>query len=170
MFGSMKKLFIFVMVFSLFVGCFARIAYAEAKIGYVDIRKAFYEYEKTKALRNDVEKKAEEYEKTREEKIKELSKLRDEVDLLEGKAKAAKEDQINGLLVKLQAFDRDERQKLMNSENEMYKAGIEDIAKAAQQIGAQESYDFILDSRNVMYAKETFDLTDKVVVILNKEK
>ena len=168
MFGSIKKLFIFIMVFVLFVVCFTGIAYAEAKIGYVDIRKAFYEYEKTKALRNDVEKKAEEYEKTREAKIKELSKLRDEVDLLEGKAKEAKEDQLNGLLVKLQAYDRDERQKLMNSENEMYKEGIEDIAKAAQQIGAQENYDFILDSRNVMYAKETFDLTDKVVAILNK--
>ena len=48
---------------------------------------------------------------------------------------------------------------------------IDKINKILEKIGKDEEYDLIMDARmgGVVYAKEKFDLTDRVVKILNKE-
>jgi outer membrane protein len=53
----------------------------------------------------------------------------------------------------------------------MTKPIIDKINKILEKIGKDEEYDLIMDARmgGVVYAKEKFDLTDRVVKILNKE-
>ncbi|MBD3427211.1 MAG: hypothetical protein GF409_08335 [Candidatus Omnitrophica bacterium] len=139
----------------------------EAKLGYVDLRKAFYEYEKTKTMEEQLNDETESRQQERTQIIEKINKLRDEAELLSGKAKTAKQAEIDSELAELQEFDRQTRQTLLNKKNDMFREVIEDIQTVVTSIGDQQGYDYILDSRNIMYAKPDYDLTDKVIEQLN---
>ena len=164
-----------VKVFSALVIAFAVAlpgAYAkELKMGQVDLRRAFYEYEKSKTFdkqMNDVTaKKTEE----RNKKVEEIKKMKEAVDLLNNDAKAAKQKEIDAKITALAEFDRTVRQELVTKKDEMFREVIGDIQKVVDAIGKQDGYDFVLDSRSVMYsANGGNDITEKVLLELNKKK
>jgi Skp family chaperone for outer membrane proteins len=134
----------------------------------VDLRRAFYEYEKAKNMESELNGLTEERKSERTGKIEAITKLREEAELLTGDARARKEQMIDAKLTELQAFDRDVRQTLLNKKNDMFREVIDDIQKVVDEIGKKEAYSYILDSRNIMYAEETFDLTDRIIDQLNK--
>jgi outer membrane protein len=138
------------------------------KIGYVDLRRAFYEYEKSKTFEKELNELTGKRQSEREAKIKEISKLRDEMELLSGAAREKKQSQLEAKISDLNEFDRDTRQQLLNKKNDMFREVVDDIQKVVNGLGEKEKYDFILDSRNIMYGREEFDLTDEVVSQLNK--
>jgi outer membrane protein len=145
-------------------------AFAEGpKIAHVDLRRAFYEYEKSKVFDkelNDItNKKTEE----RNKKVEEIKKMRDEADKLNGEAKAKKEKEIDDKINSLNEFDRVIRQEVLTKKNDMFKVVIDDIQKIVDNMGKQGGYDYIIDSRSVMFAKEGQDLTDQVLKELNKK-
>jgi Skp family chaperone for outer membrane proteins len=51
----------------------------------------------------------------------------------------------------------------------MFREVIADIQKIVDDMGENGGYDYILDSRNIMYAREDSDLTDQVIAELNKQ-
>ncbi|MCK5450206.1 MAG: OmpH family outer membrane protein [Candidatus Omnitrophica bacterium] len=138
--------------------------YAEVgKIGYVDLKRAFYEYEKTKNMEEDLGVLTEKSEKERTLMVEDITTLRDEFELLAGDAKIKKQEIIRGKLEGLQTFDKNTRQELLSKKNDMFKEVIEDIQQIVEAIGKKENYDYIIDSRNIMYAKEMYDITDAVL-------
>ena len=138
--------------------------YAEVgKIGYVDLKRAFYEYEKTKNMEEDLGVLTEKSEKERTLIVEDITTLRDEFELLAGDAKIKKQEIIRGKLEGLQTFDKNTRQELLSKKNDMFKEVIEDIQQIVEAIGKKENYDYIIDSRNIMYAKEMYDITDAVL-------
>lgn len=149
-------------------GVLAMPAYSEGKIGYVDLRRAFYEYEKAKTLEKGINDFDETSKKTRTKMVQDITKMRDEGELLSGKAREKKQSQIEQQIAALQEFDRTNRQESLNKKNDMYRQVIDDIQKVVEDIGKKEGYDYVLDSRNIMYANKSFDLTDQVVKVLNK--
>jgi len=156
----------FFVVFSLLAPC----GYSkDEKIGYVDIRRTFYEYEKTKNLEGELNTATQKSQDQRTKMVEEITKMRDEMELLSGKAKEQKQAALEKKLGELQEFDRTTRQTLLNRKNDMFREVIEDIQKVVNEIGEKEGYDYVLDARNVMYAKEQYDLTDKVVKQINKK-
>jgi len=156
-------------VFAVF-GMLAPSGYSEdIKIGYVDLRRAFYEYEKAKDMESQLSDLTEERKTERTKKIEAITKMREEAELLSGDARVKKEKGIDNKLTELQGFDRDVRQQLLNRKNDMFREVIEDIQKVVDILGAKEGYSYILDSRNIMYAQETYDLTDRIVGQLNKK-
>lgn len=142
---------------------------AELKIGYVDIRRAFYEYDKSKNAEQEFNTMSENFQKERDAKIEELNKMRDEGELLSDAAKAQKQREIEEKVLALQEFDRTSRQELVNKRNEKFKEVVDDIQVVVEDLGKKEGYDYILDSRNIMYVKDGFDLTDKVLEKINKQ-
>ncbi len=140
----------------------------DAKIGYVDLRRAFYEYEKTKTLETELTELTESSQADRTKLVEEITKLRDEAELLSGTAREQKQGAIDAKLAELQDFDRKTRQLLLNKKNDMFRQVIDDIQKVVEGIGKKDGYDYVLDSRNIMYANESFDLTDVVLKQLNK--
>jgi len=56
----------------------------ELKLGYVDLRKAFYEYDKTKDLENKLNTLTEDRQTKRTKMIEVITKARDEAELLSG--------------------------------------------------------------------------------------
>ena len=153
--------------------CFALVApvtfAAELKIAYVDLRRAFYEYEKSKAFDQDLTAVTTERTEQRNKMVEDIRKMRDAAEMLSEEAKTQKQTEIDQNITELNNYDRDTRQELLNKKNDMFKEVIEDIQGIVENIGKENEYDYVLDSRNIMYSKEGFDLTDQVLVELNKE-
>ncbi len=148
----------------------APLTFAADNIAYVDLRRAFYEYEKSKAFDKDLTDETTARTDSRNAMVEEVRKLRDEAELLSEEAKAGKQAEIDTKINALNNYDRETRQELLNKKNEMFREVIEDIQEIVEVIGKAGGYDYILDSRNIMYSKEGFDLTDQVLEKLNADK
>lgn len=142
---------------------------AEAKIGYVDLRKAFYDYEKTKTFETSLNELTAQREGERAKHVEGITKMRDEAQMLTGDAKTKKQAEIDQKIVALQEYDRDTRQQLLTKKNDMFRQVIDDIQKVVEDIGKAGGFDFVLDSRNIMYGKPEFDLSAQVIEKLNKK-
>ena len=61
---------------------------------------------------------------------------------------------------------------MLSKNEELTKPIIEKINKIIEKIAKDENYDYIMDARagGVIYGKPAFDLTERVLDILNKEK
>ncbi|MFC1570162.1 OmpH family outer membrane protein [Candidatus Omnitrophota bacterium] len=165
-----KKIILGIFIVCVLTSFSEAFAYSEdIKIGYVDIRKAFYEYERTKTLEEELTAITEDNQVERKKLVEELTQLNDEGELLSGKAKAEKQKEVDAKFLQLQDFDKDLRQKLLNKKNDMFREVIDDIQKVSTDMGEIGGYDFIIDSRNIMYANEKYDLTEEVIKRLNKQ-
>jgi outer membrane protein len=140
----------------------------QGKIGFVDLRKAFFEYEKTKTFESELNKLTDSRQQERTKKVEKVSKMRDELELLSGDARNKKQTLVEKEIAGLNEYDRSTRQMLLDKRNDMFREVVEDIQKIVDDLGKKGKYDFVFDSRNIMYGKEQFDLTDEVVKQLNK--
>ena len=141
---------------------------AASKIGYVDLRRAFFEYEKTKSFEGKLNKLTEERQGERTRKVEKISKMRDEMELLSGDARNKKQTLVETEIASLNEFDRSTRQLLLDKRNTMFKEVVDDIQKIVENLGKKGKYDFVFDSRNIMYGKKQFDLTEDVIKVLNR--
>jgi outer membrane protein len=164
----MRKVFVVFIAVFMIVGIFAEVSQAAGKIGYVDLRRAFYEYEKSKSFEKELSDETSKRQAERDAKVKEISKLRDEMELLSGDARKKKQTAIEAKIADLNEYDRSTRQQLLNKKNDMFRKVVDDIQKVVDNIGKKGKYDYILDSRNVMYGKKDFDLTEQVLKQLNR--
>lgn len=167
-----KKISMFLVLSLTVVAVFASIGHCKgeaAKIGYVDLRRAFYEYGKTKDMEGELTKLADEFQNERAEEVKAITKMRDEAELLKDDAKTQRQSEIENKLKELQEFDKKTRQELLDKKNDMFRKVIDDIQGVVERLGKKNDYDYVLDSRNIMYGREVFDLTDEVLGELNKK-
>ncbi len=170
----MKKLgrkitIMFVTMFVLFLMKPSFVMAENGKVGYVDLRKAFYEYDKTKTMKDSIDDLTEDSQTKRDKMIAAISKMRDEAELLTGTAKEKKMKQINDKSLEIQEFEREARQELLGKENDMFKEVVKDIQEVVEKLGKEKEYDYIFDSRNIMYANEKYELTEQVIQKLNDE-
>ena len=168
--SKMNKTFIAVIAV-IIVGMFlVSPASAEAiKIGYVDLRRAFYEYEKSKNFDTELTKLTNERGEKRNKMVDEVRKMRDASELLSDSAKTDKLKQLNVKITALNKYDANTRKELLDKKNEMFRVVIGDIQKIVEDIGARDKYTYVFDSRNIMYSQKQDDLTDQVVARLNKK-
>jgi Skp family chaperone for outer membrane proteins len=165
----LKKTFAILIAVFMIIGSLAPISKAdEGKIGYVDLRRAFYDYQKTKTFETELNKITDKRQKERTKKVESISKLRDELEILSGNAKNKKQTQVETEIATLNEFDRTTRQQLLNKKNDMFREVVDDIQKIVEDIGKKGNYDYILDSRNIMYSRDKFDLTNDVIKQLNR--
>jgi len=167
---SLKMIIMFVVASVLFLMNPSFVMAENGKVGYVDLRKAFYEYDKTKTMKDSIDDLTEDRQVKRDKMIAAISKMRDEVELLTGAAKEKKMKQINDQSLEIQEFEREARQELLGKENDMFKEVVEDIQEVVEKLGKVEEYDYIFDSRNIMYANEKYELTEQVIEKLNSRK
>jgi outer membrane protein len=164
-----RRIFVIFIAVFLVSGILAGTALAAGeKIGYVDLRRAFYEYEKSKTFEKELSDETSKRQAERDKKVKDISKLRDEMELLSGDARKKKQSTIEAKIADLNEYDRTTRQQLLNKKNDMFRQVVDDIQKVVNDMGNKGKYDFILDSRNIMYGKKEFDLTDQVLKQLNR--
>ncbi len=165
----MKKVFsillLVAMVLSLLLP--AETVAKENKIGFVDLSEVFDEYLKTKNSEKVLGAEGEESQSKREERVKEIKRLKDELELLSEKGKKEREQAIDKKIQDLKKFDKETRVSLKEKRDSMVREILKDIDKVVQEFGKKEGYSMILNDRVLLYTDEKFELTEEIVKILN---
>jgi outer membrane protein len=141
---------------------------AESKMGYINMRKVFFEYKKTKAFNEELEKKDEALKKEMEGKTQVIRKMRDEIELLSDKAKEKKEPELRQKLKELDDFRKDKIESFLRDKDEKFKEIREDILTVSTAYAKKNGYDMIFDEAIFVYAVNKFDITDDIIKDLNK--
>ena len=141
---------------------------AEIKMGYINMRKVFFEYNKTKTFNEDLEKKDEALKKEMEEKAQVIRKMRDEVEILSDKAKEKKEPELRQKLKELDDFRKEKIESFIKDKDEKFKEIREDIISVSTAYAKKNGYDMIFDEAIFVYSTNKFDITDDIIKELNK--
>jgi outer membrane protein len=149
----------------------------DMKIGFIRSDFIFSEVKETKDAQTKYDKEVAKWEQEAEGKQKKLKELVEQLDkqgllMSEAKKKELRE-QITTLNTEYQQFVS----KIFGQGGEAYKKNAEftkpilkKINLLLEEIGKAEGYDFIFDatSGGMVYAKEAYDLSDRIIKELNK--
>jgi outer membrane protein len=142
---------------------------AELKIGYIDAIKVFDNYEKTKEQDKILEQQSDKKKQEREKLVNEVRKMKDELDVLSSKAKEQKQAQIDEKLKNLQDYDQKTRTELGQQRDKMARDILKEIEQIVNKYAEDNGYNIILNSRTLVYGQQQYDLTDKILELLNSK-
>ncbi len=145
-------------------------AFAEAKIGFINISQVFDSYEKTKQFDADLQKESESKRVQRDTLVNAIKKLRDEVELMAPEAREEKQRQMDQKVQELQAFDRDARLTLRKKRDDMIRDILKEIDEVIQAYGKEKGYDYIYNDRVLVFKKDQSDLSKEITARLNAKK
>jgi outer membrane protein len=164
----------------LLVACvFITVPRAELKVGFINSEKIFAEYEGTKEAQDKFNKEVAKWEQEATDRQKEMKDLKDQLEkqslLLSSERKKEIEDQYQVKLAEYQKFLQSkfgQEGDAVKKNEDLTKPIVEKINKILEQIAKTENYDFIFDARvgGLVFAKPGYDLTERVLAALNKEK
>lgn len=138
------------------------------KMAYINAAKVFDGYYKTKEADEKLGKKGKEKNAERDKLVKEINKLKDEVQLLSKEAKEEKQSELNEKMRGLQDFDRETKLNLRRERDDVVKQIFKEIDEGIKEYGKKKGYDIIFDSRILLYMDESMDVTNDVIKELNK--
>jgi outer membrane protein len=147
----------------------AQVAFAEQKLGYVDLSILFDEYGKTKKYDGVLEEKQASYESAREKRVNEVKQIQDSMNLLSEKERKSKESLLEKKINELRDFDRSEQQDLRKERDEKMKDILKDIEAAISQYAKQENFTLVFNDRVLVYQDKSLDITKEVLQILQKK-
>lgn len=167
----MKNFFLCIVIMAFGLGLFARPAFAadSLKLGWLDVGKVFDEYKKTKDLDASLEKDAKAKQSERDKLVSEITRLRDELELLSEKGKQDKQVIIDEKVKKLQEFDRVTRNELKKERDDMVTDILKEIDKVVQDYGKKQNYDMILNDKVIVYKTDALDVTQDILKTLNEQ-
>lgn len=142
-------------------------AAAESKIAFVDLGRAFDDYEKTKRLDRQLEEQSNAKQAERERLVTEIRGMKEELELLSEKGREDRQAAIDEKIQRLQEFDRQAREGLKRQRDDMVKDILKEIERVVEAYAQQHGYDLVLSDRAVLYAGKTADITDQVLQALN---
>ena len=152
---------------------------AEVKIGYINSQAIFKDYQGTKEAQDKFDKEVAKWEQDASIMKKELEDMKAQLDkqslLLSSEKKKELEETLKQKYVTYQTFLQEklgQNGEVLKKNVELTKPIIEKINKIINKIATDEKYDFIFDEANggVIFAKPIYNLTDRVVKILNAEQ
>ena len=144
-------------------------AYAEVKIAYVNLDRAFDDYEKTKRLDRQLEERSNAKQAERDTLVAEIRKLKDELELMSLSGREGQQAAIDERLRGLQEFDRQARESLRRARDEAVREILKEIEGVVQGYAQAQGYDLVLSDRAVLYATKSTDITNEIIKALNKE-
>jgi outer membrane protein len=169
-------------------------AQSMVKIGTVDMKKVFEGYYKTKdaeqrinEARNQAKKELEERMEGYQRGVGEVKKLNEEIDnpalsreARETKSKARDErvGELKNLEREINEFRATREKQLQEQSGRMRQGIVDDISRVVNDKVKGDNFDLVFDKSGmslngvsvVMAAKESYDFTDSVITILNKNK
>ncbi len=153
-------------------------SYAELKIGFINSEKILMEYEGTKSAEDKLKKEYAKWEQEATERQKKMKEMKEQLDkqslLLSAERKKEIESELEREYIEYNKFLQEkfgQQGDAAKRNDELLRPIIDKINKILDKIAKNENYDFIFDSRGgVVYAKKAYDLTEKVVQVLNSEK
>ncbi len=168
----MKK----IVVFLLAVIFLAAPAFAETKIGYVDLQKALNLSKAGAQAKGEISELVKKYEaefkNMQNELLKKKGDLEKQAALLSDSAKAEKEHDYQKDVKELQRFQKDVKDELQQKDAEHTKRILNELFEVLQQLGKDDGYTMILEKSEgaVIYADESVNLTDKLIETYDAKK
>ena len=145
-------------------------AFAADKFAYVDLSKAFSEYSKTKDYDKTLTEKEKAYTTERDKKANDLKQLRDKISLLTDKEKEAKASDFQAKVKSFQDFVSQREGDLRKEQDERMREIMKDIQESVKKISEKEGYTLVFNDRVLVYSNKSYDITDKVIAVLNNSK
>lgn len=151
---------------------------AEMKIGFINSEEIFRGYEGTKEAQEKFDKEVAKWEQDATNRQKEIKDMKDQLDkqslLLSAERRTELEAKLKQKMSEYQDFLQTkfgQKGEALSKNEELTKPIIEKINKIIDKIAKEENFDYILDARagGVIFAKKTYDLTQRVITILNKD-
>lgn len=147
---------------------FTGIGFAQGeKVGFVDLSRSFDEYSKTKDFDKELEAKGDVRQDQREKLVKEIRKMRDELELMNERAKETKEVDIEAKIKSLQEFDQEAKTELTKERDDMVRDILKEMNAVIREYGEQNGFSIILNDRVLLYGNSALDITDDIIGILN---
>ena len=145
----------------------ASVVHAE-NYAFVDVATVFDEYDKTKENDAVLKEMGESKETERNNLVKDIRAIKDEMVLLNDDAKVAKQEALDNKIRDLQDFDRDTKRELGERRSKLVRDIFQDIDEVVQRHGEKKGYDMIFNERALLYHNATLDITQEVLKELNK--
>ena len=154
-------------------------ASADLKIGFINVEEIFKNFAGTKDAQAKFDKEVAKWEQDASQRQKDIKDIKDQLEkqslLLSKERKDELEAKLKQKMVEYQDFLQTkfgQKGEVLSKNEELTKPIVEKINKIIDKIAKDEGYDYILDARagGVIYGKPAFDLTERVLNILNKEK
>lgn len=166
----MKKFYLagIIALAAVFTSC--SVQAAGMKIGTVDFEKVFSQYNKTKTEFEKLQQDETSKEEQSKTMVAEINKLKDEADLLaDGKEKEEKNELIKFKIKEFREFTQQARAAVLKARNDIGKELFDEIKVKVEAYAAKEKYDLILNTKSLVYSSADYDITDKVIEIINKD-
>ena len=151
--------------------------FAQVKMGYIDSQRILGTFSKAVAAQKKLEAEtaqaSDELKKMEDDFKAEQERLEQQAMLLNDEKKQQKAQELQDMYIKLQQFSQDKQTELSKRQDELLKPVFDEINTIINKIGEEGGYDFIFNgsiSGTLVYAKEQYDLTDKVLAELDKGK
>lgn len=138
------------------------------KIGFVDLGRVFDEYQKTKDADQTLEGETAAKQAEREKMVKEIRKVKDELELMSKEAKEKKQEEMDEKIKSLQDFDREVNTELKRKRDTMVREILREIDATIQEYGQKEKYDVIFDNRVLLYSSDLMNVTDQILKIVDE--
>jgi len=146
------------------------------KIGYVDIKKVFDNYENAKKVQESFMKEVNEEQKKMDKLQEEIKKMQEDYekkkDMMKQEERTKKENEIK---TKIQDFSKkwtETKQKLDEKGNSLEEQLFNEIKAAISEYAKKNGYSIVInsfDSKLILYGEKSADLTDEIIKILNKK-
>lgn len=148
-------------------------AFAEAKIGVVDMRRALTESEVGKKAGQALSQRVEKMEADLKAKSEQLEKLeadfQKQSSMLSADAKRDKEKEFERKKRDLADLYRDYREEVQQAEVASFQPILKDLNAVIGKIGAEQGYTVILEKSNgVVFSAKGVDITEAAVKALNE--
>lgn len=145
---------------------FSKVAFAQEKIGYVDVAKLFDDYQKTKDFDKMLEDKVGVYDKDRETKVSEIKQMQDKLNILSDKEKEAKQKELETKVKNIREYTLSREGEIRKERDDKFKEILDDIEKAVKQYAQQAGYTLVMNSKILVYNNGSGDITVEVAKIL----
>ncbi len=166
----MKKILVFLSIICL--GLFAQ----SGKIGYVDIKKVFENYEKAKKVQESFMKEVDAEQKNMDKMRVEIENMQKDYekkkDIMKPEERTKKE---NELKLKIQEFSKkwtEVKQKLDEKGNQLEEQLFNEVKAVISDYAKKNGYSIVINSfdpRLILYGDASADLTEEIIKILNKK-
>jgi outer membrane protein len=166
-------------VFFLTTAIIVSAAMAEMKIGMVNSSTIINKYEGFKEGQEKINKETAKWDQSLSDKYKEIRKLKEQLDQRSLVLSADRKKELQDSIANKETQARQEEQRIYSKNGEIEKRNIElskpiveKINRIIEKIAKDENFDMIIDSYvgGVIYAMPKYDLTERVLMLLNKEK
>jgi len=144
-------------------------AFAQDKIGVVDLQRALNETEDGRKAKNQLKKLFEDRQKTLDAQQEKLRTMKEDLEkqknVLSREVMAKKLEEYQKAFAELQSTYMDYQRELGGKEADLTKDILARMQEIARRIGQKEGYTMILDrgEAGVLYVPSTYDLTDVLI-------